>query len=230
MMIHKRVSNKIKRDKSSQGFTLIELMVSMLIALILLSPYIQSILLINKQTQILENKIDQYESVNAAFTLFAQYFPLLNGMDTKHIGSADKQSVLLGVDNHSIPSNIKKGSDSIELSFYLNFSVKAKDCANTWLSDNKKYQIDFFVDKDNKLRCKGVASKSGRRASVVILEGIEDMQIEYALLDENKNNLFVSASSIEKKHWHRIKAVRIALKLQDIKRYFTMTYTLGALS
>jgi len=227
--------------KKTKGFTLIELMVSILIGLFLLAGLVQ-IFFASKQTyrlgdglsRLQENgRFAQYE-INRMVRL-AGYKPDPTVLDNQvfladssfALGSTGLplvgEQVIMGVDDHSGSDDIIPGTDVLTVRYMGTSDNKTTDCAGIAVTATITSLNTFYVKDGNSLFCTAKTGSSAE-ATQELISGIEDLQFLYGV-DSSGDDVvdqYMDADSVTSStNWPNVISVRVGLLVNTINDVLT---------
>ena len=247
---------QLTRGKQA-GLSLIELMVAMALGLFLLAGIVQVFLgskqsfnVIHTQTHMQENGRFAMEFIAqslknagylnagdmeanpedvALYFFNAIAFPASagGGESWPSSGSFEADAVISGSDNGAGTPAAKADTDVVRVRLMGDFDGSTLDCEGVNLPGGPPsgpVEMVFYVNANNELVCQGVNGDD-----VVLVEGVEDMQIQYGVGADGEVTGYVNASNMDATDWAGVLAVRLsvlAISAEEHLARTTMTYDL----
>ena len=210
----------MNRSRRQRGFSMIELMISLVLGLIMLGA-IGAIYLSSKRTYSTTESLSRsQESARFANRFVARELRMAgyntiyeSGLVTKTLvfpaaGGMVAGQVVSGVENSGGSGSIQAGTDSITFRFTGNAAGPIRDCTGTTDNTALVKTAVLFVNDSNQLTC-NVSPTPGTDQPLV--DGIVDMELEYGIdtSGDRAADSYVNASGVT--NWLQVVSVRVTL-------------------
>lgn len=197
----------IKMNKN-KGFSLVELMVSMLLGLLITGAAMQ-LFLANQQTFALQQTLSRVQEDGQLFVRFLVSDLRRAGLEMDGVSSSYAQGVQFAQVQGMPGSSDGADFDRITVAYH-----GVSDCEGTQVAAMTEVVNTYFVNEDAELICDGNLTGGG---GVALLTGVEAFEVMYGIDDQKKDcvanvSRYVSAGS---QGGHLIAAVRFGLLLKE---------------
>ncbi len=217
---------RLPREK---GFTLIELMVTLLISAVLLGAIYENYLASQRSYRLLDGLSQLQE--NARFSMYmlganirtAGYrtdtevadiaaFPVAGAAAPSLAVFGASGQVVTGSNNDAAVTAILDGSDSVSIRYQGNIDGTTRDCLGAVVAAGTVAVNTFYVDTANELQCNNGAN------DFPLADGVENMQVLYGLDTDGDEaaDVYQNAAGIAGNAWRNVVSVRIAMLLTSV--------------
>lgn len=174
--------------KRMQGFSLVELMVSMVLGLLITGAALQ-LLLANQQSFALQQTLSRVQENGQLFVRFLVTDLRRAGLEMANVASTDAQGVRFTASGNIPGSNNGNDYDRLTLSYH-----GVTDCEGSIAPAMTEVVNTYFVNDDSELLCQGGLTGGN---GVVLLEDVEAFEVLYGIDEERdgtaKVNRYVEA-------------------------------------
>jgi len=207
--------------RAAAGFTLVESMVSVVLALVMLGA-VTALYLGSSQTARFQTSIQRMqENGRLAGDLIGRYLRMAAYDDPLNTFVVD-QPLILGTAGSSgaliqLP-DLKTSADTIGVRY--EGGTKIRDCLGAPVAAGTYVTNVFGISNDGNLVC-GTSTAN----TTLLVEGIEDMQLRYGLdIDgDGVSNRFVQAADVS--DWNQVVAMKVALLSSTVTNAMASTDT-----
>ncbi|MBB10256.1 MULTISPECIES: PilW family protein [unclassified Alcanivorax] len=193
--------------KRMQGFSLVELMVSMVLGLLITGAALQ-LLLANQQSFALQQTLSRVQENGQLFVRFLVTDLRRAGLEMANVASTDAQGVRFTASGNIPGSNNGNDYDRLTLSYH-----GVTDCEGSIAPAMTEVVNTYFVNDDSELLCQGGLTGGN---GVVLLEDVEAFEVLYGIDEERdgtaKVNRYVEAGL---QGGNPVLAVRFSLLLKE---------------
>jgi len=221
-------------NRRETGFTLIELMASLLIASILLLAMYQNFVVSQRSHQLLEgysllqenarfSEIVLARSIRTAgyrtnpFITMDGVFPASGTAATPTVSTFPAAGqIISGVNNNGAADVVLDGTDTVSFRFQGNADGSSTDCLGNAVGAGVMAVNTFYVRTDNSLHCSSNIGGSDQP----LANGVEDMQILYGIdtSDSLVAGRYVNAGAVTAAQWPDVVSVRVAVLYTTVTR------------
>lgn len=235
-------------NQRESGFTLIELMATLLISSVLLLAMFQNYVVSQRSYSLLEGysllqenarfaedamartvRMAGYRS-NPALTFGVAFAADATARTATGITFPSAGQVVSGINNDATVSAILDGTDSVSIRFDGGSAMT--DCFGNNVIDTYTAVNSFYIQgtgaNSGSLECSSEIIKSdstSTTSSQPLVEGVEDMQILYGVDNDSDGiaDTYLTAASVSATQWPNVVVVRIAALFTTVNRIPTTT-------
>jgi len=215
----------------SEGFTLIEMIIVLLIMAVLMAGMYQNYIAAQRGYQLQEGLAELQENARFAMNMlelnvrmagfrtdtdvtFVGSFPSSGAAvaPTAATYSVDGQ-IIVGTNNNAVGGDgILNGTDVVSIRFQGNNAGTTLDCLGAAVAADATVVNTFYIDDTNELQCNNGVT------DLPLADGVENMQILYGVDSDGdlSADVYQNAAGVAANEWDNIVSVRVAMLFRTL--------------